>query len=363
MSDHVAEIEKLMAEADGLKDGPAKAAILEQAVAIADTHQDVKLGYAARKKLLPACLDSGQPDLMLVAYSWCLAQCDRDPSQFDLDDILWEYRWVVSEMTTFPAVSRPQIEDALADITRRYLAAGSTLRPIHLLAMNVRNSLKDKPAATACYERWKEAARDRYSDDAETERAFVADYYFFQEMYADAIRMCDPILKGKMKSEHFFGSDCADLLYPLWKLGRKDDADRCHKKGYRYVAWNHRYVDCCGDHVEYLALVNDWPRVTRLVEKHLPVALLARKPNDRLLFLRACYVWAERMRRAGRATVAVGLPSDFPVAPTDGKYDLAELAAWFKADVAAASAAFDARNGNDWFARRLARCDEDIAAP
>ena len=134
MADHTAKIEKLMDEAEGLKDGPAKAAILEQAVAIADTHQDVKLGYAARKKLLPACLDSGQPDLMLVAYSWCLAQCDRDPSQFNLDDILWEYRWVVSEMTTFPTISRPQIEDALADITRRYQAAGDVRTALESLA-------------------------------------------------------------------------------------------------------------------------------------------------------------------------------------------------------------------------------------
>ena len=364
MADHVAEIEKLMGEAEGLKDGPAKAAILEQAVAIADTHQDVKRGYAARKKLLPACLDSGQPDLMLVAYSWCLAQCDRDPSQFNMDDILWEYRWVVSEMPTFATIARPQIEEALADITRRYMAAGSTLRPIHLLSMNVHNSLKDKVGATACYDRWKAAARDRFSDDPETERAFVADYFFLMEDYTEAVKMCDPIIKGKMKSEHFFGSDCADLLYPLWKLGRKEDAANCHKKGYRYVAWNPRYVDCCGDHVEYLALVNEWARAIRLIEKHLPVALAARKPNDRMLFLRACHVWAERMRRAGHATATVGLPKEVPVSPTaDGKYDLAELAAWFKADVVSSSAAFDARNGNDYYAKRLARSDEDIAAP
>lgn len=363
MTDHVDEVEKLMAEAAGLKDGPAKASILERAVAIADTHQDVKLGYAARKELLPACLDSGQPDLMLVAYSWCLAQCDRDPSQFNLDDILWQYRWVVSEMTSFASISRKQIEDALADISRRYLAAGSTLRPIHLLSMNVHNSLKDRAGATASFERWKGAGRDRYSDDAETERAFVADYYFFMEMYDEAVKMCDAIIKGKMKSEHFFGSDCADLLYPLWKLGRLEDAERCHKKGYRYVAWNPRYVDCCGDHVEYLGLIKDWARAVRLVEKHLPAALAARKPNDRMHFLRACYLWAGRMKRFGHDTVALGLPADFPVKPAGGKYDLAELAAWFKADVAAASAQFDARNGNSYFAEEIAECDANIAAP
>jgi hypothetical protein len=178
VTDHVTQIETLLAEAEGLKDGPAKAAILERAVAIADTHQDVQLGYVARKALLPACLDSGQPDLMLVAYSWCLAQCDRDPSQFNLDDILWQYRWVVSEMASFPTISKGQILDAYADITRRYLAAGSTLRPIYLLGMNVHNSLKDRAGATACFQKWQAAPRDRFSDDPETERAFVADYYF-----------------------------------------------------------------------------------------------------------------------------------------------------------------------------------------
>ena len=363
MADIEADVEELLHQADQLRDGPSKVAILESAIALADSHQNVQLGYLARKKLLPACLDAGLPDLMLVAYSWCLAQCDRDPTQFELMDILWEYRWVVSEMPTFSTITYQQIIDGLADITSRYLAAGSTLRPIHLLRMNVSLSLKNRELATEAMTLWKKSARDIFSDDEETERAFVADYHFFMEDYESAIQQCASVIRGNMRSEHFFGSDCADLLYPLWKLGRFEDAANCHKRGYRYVAWNARYVDCCGDHVEYLAITNSWARAARLVEKHLPHALAAHKPNDRMVFFRAMYVFAKRYQRTGVSEIVLNLPKDFPVEPLNKKYNLETLATWLHADVAAMSASYDARNGNDWYARRLARCEADIAAP
>lgn len=361
MTNYTTEVETLLEKAEEFKEGMAKVAMLEEAARIADSHQDVKLGYKARKKLLPACLDAGLPDLMLVAYSWCLGQCDRDPSHFNVDDILWEYRWVISEMPTFPQITRAQIEEALDDVTRRYLAAGSTLRAIHLLRINVCISLKDKPAAAVALERWKQTARDRFSDDVETERAFLADYYFFQEDYEAGIRQCESVLKGRIKSEHFFGSDCADLLYPLWFTGRLDLAEQCHKKGYRFVAWNARYVDCCGDHVEYLALRGNFTRCVRLIEKHLPVALLARKQNDRMAFLRAMYVFAVKMLSAGETRVRMQLPEDFP-GPTIGpdEYDLRELADWLHADVAASANRYDSRNGNDYYAVRLTRCGADV---
>ena len=362
MTDYTAEVQTLLDKAEAFKEGPAKVACLEEAARIADSHQDVPLGYRARKKLLPACLDAGQPDLMLVVYSWCLAQCDRDPTQFSADDILWEYRWVISEMPTFPQITRAQIDGALDDISNRYRAAGSTLRAIHLLRINVCISIKDKPGAADALGRWKRTERDRFSDDAETERAFLADYHFFQEDYEAGIRQCDGVLKGRIKSEHFFGSDCADLLYPLWVTGRSDLAEQCHKKGYRYVAWNARYVDCCGDHVEYLALTGQFPRCVRLIEKHLPVALLARKPNDRMAFLRSAYVFAAKALSTGQTRAKLKLPDGVPISESaEHEYELREVADWLRADVAAWSAAYDARNGNGYFAARLARCDADIA--
>jgi hypothetical protein len=264
-------------------------------------------------------------------------------------------------MPTFPTISKPLILEALADITQRYQAAGSTLRAIHLLKLNVSLNLKDSAMADAAREAWRQAPRDRYSDDQETERAFIADYHFFKEDYEAAIKQCASVLKGNVKSDHFFGSDCSDLLYPLWKTGRLDDAENCHKRGYRYVAWNPRYVDCCADHVEYLTLTNQWPRASRLIEKHLPIALAARKPNDRLHFLRAVLLFAKRAILAGQDTTSLKLPEEFPIKPVQGKTPLAEMVEYLQAEVRDWSQRYDQRNGNTWFADRLSRVDQDAA--
>ena len=94
----------------------------------------------------------------------------------------------------------------------------------------------------------------------------------------------------------------------------------------------------------------------------MPNALACHKPNDRMAFLRAAYVFAKRMQQTGATSVAFRLPNEIPLMPENGKYELDELAAWLHADVADLSARYDARNGNDWYARRLARCDADVLA-
>ena len=101
--------------------------LAEEAVRLADAHNDLKQGFQTRRQLTEAAVFAGRPDVMLVAFSWRLAQCDRDPAQFKERELLWEYKWVVDNLPDFPQVTRGQIEAALADMERRYRRCGSTM--------------------------------------------------------------------------------------------------------------------------------------------------------------------------------------------------------------------------------------------
>ena len=134
MTDYREQIDRLLVDSEGLEDGHTKVGLLEEAVRIADTHADVGLGFELRKELLGAALGAGHADQLLVAYSWCLAQVDKDPKKYHTSDLLWEYRWVLSELTAFPQIGREQIESMYEDMVQRYRQAGASMRSVLSLA-------------------------------------------------------------------------------------------------------------------------------------------------------------------------------------------------------------------------------------
>src|SRR5713226_3600697 len=129
MAHYLSEIDELIAQADRLPDGAAKVAVIERAVQLADLHNDVPAGFRVRVRLLGVALSGGLSDVLLVAFSWCQSQQERDPGQFPENDILWQFRWVISELVEFSTVAKSQVEELFADMERRYRRAGSSMRP------------------------------------------------------------------------------------------------------------------------------------------------------------------------------------------------------------------------------------------
>ena len=121
---------ELLAQADELSDGLAKLMLLEEAVRLADTHQDLKKGFAGREALIHTATFGGFPEKALVAFSWCLAQSDRDPQTFPDQRILWKYKWIMDSIAGFPQVSREQITKMMEDMRGRYLRSGRSMKPI-----------------------------------------------------------------------------------------------------------------------------------------------------------------------------------------------------------------------------------------
>src|SRR5438876_12408062 len=109
--DYRDQIADLLDRAKSLGHGPAQAALTGQAVDLADAHQDVEVGFHARQEHVNATMFAGQPDRMLVAFSWLLAQVDRDPTAYDMHRVLWQYKWVVDHLPDFPQIPRAQVEE------------------------------------------------------------------------------------------------------------------------------------------------------------------------------------------------------------------------------------------------------------
>src|SRR5713226_6695306 len=103
------QIEQLLAQSRSVPEGLVKVELLLAAAGLADATNDRLRGFQVRRELMHAATFAGKPELLLVAFSWCLAQSDRDPQTFAPTDLLWPHKWVLSNLRRFPQISLEQI--------------------------------------------------------------------------------------------------------------------------------------------------------------------------------------------------------------------------------------------------------------
>ena len=164
MTNAHAQIVELQANASDLPHGQAQVALLEEAVQLADSVQDVDLAYRQRNDLMTAAAFSGRADIMLIAFSWCLAQYDRNPQRFDREELLWKYKWVIEYSCQFPEISRRRLVDLHADMERRHREAGSTLYAVWLLRREVFQQFGEWQRACEAHAEFRKRRRDFLSD-------------------------------------------------------------------------------------------------------------------------------------------------------------------------------------------------------
>jgi hypothetical protein len=354
MNDIPQRVQELLEEAGELEYGTAKAALLEEAVRLADLTGDVNLGFEVRQQYMDAANFAGQVDQMTVAFSWCLAQADLDPEQFPQFELLWKFKWVLSHLPEFPQVPWLQIDSLLADMTRRYEQAGSTGRAIHTKHRALAMHRGDRKAASRAHRALLATPRDWLSDCAACEMDSTVDYLIFLGRDDKAVQEAGPILAGRHRCAEVPQRTFARVLLPLLRQRLVEDAMNCHVRGYRMIARNPGFVYAFGNHIDFLNLTDNLPRAVKLFEKHLADALACPARTWRLDFYLAAHLLLQRLTEQGTEVLKLRLPAAFPLHRSEGRYPLAELAAWFSGQVNELAQQFDVRNGTDYYTRKVA---------
>jgi hypothetical protein len=345
-------IEALLDEAYGLPPGPSQIALLEEAARLADTHGFDEQGFEIREELIHSCTFSGYPEKSLVAFSWCLARCDRDPELHGVEDILWKYKWVAGSLSGFPQISREQIDSMIADMKRRYQEAGAGLRPVYRLQCDLALDMGDFEAAREHQRRWESARRDWLTDCAACELDATVHYHLLMGESERAVEEAGPILAGRLRCNEVPHHTLARLLVPLLKLGRLEEAAECHQRGYRLIAGRREFVAYVANHLMYLALTDEYSRAVALFERHLPLATAMNHLSRRFVFYLAAAVLLGRLVENGKTRLPLRLPPQFR-ADDQGNHDIAALLEWANGELDELAAKFDRRNGNDYHRRQI----------
>lgn len=351
MSDHRDQIAELIDEAHELEEGAAQIALCEEAVHLADTHQDEAAGFVARKELIQAAMFGGRPDLGLVAFSWCLSLVDGDSPEFDEGELLWQYKWVTQNVDPFPHISRRQIEGLIDDMEVRFKRNGSTLHAVHMIRRDVACALGDRATAEAAHAKFEATKRDHLSDCAACVNDGTIEYHLFLGDDATAVQAARPALDGKVTCAEVPHRTYAYVVLPYLRLGKLERAAKCFKSGYKLVKSNMKFVRHKGYYIAFLALTGNNDRAMRLFERHTHEALETPSVSHRFEYYCACKLFLEPLC-GGKATPLVQVPE--PLRP-DGKpmQPAPVVVEWLDRQINDIARQFDERNGNDGFARRI----------
>ncbi|OWR30099.1 hypothetical protein CDO73_13605 [Saccharibacillus sp. O23] len=345
MEDYLTEFQDLMSQAYSLPHSAAKMALLERAAEIADLAGDVEAGYEAREEIVETGSFGGFPMKAIVAYSWQLGQYDRDPQAFDEDSLYWNYKWIIDDIPSFPEVPAEQIDSLLQDMRRRYNEYGVSDRTYWYYNFRLSMYMGQLEKAQECLEEFRKLKRDAMSDCAACELDEQVHYLVLLGKDEEAIKKAKPIIEGRKRCAEVPHMTLPQLLVPLHRLGRHEEAAEMQRKSYSLIRQNAKFIQLFGEHIGYLSLV-DPQRALPMLERHLPQAETHEDPLNRMMFYWNSAALLHKLQRTGEDFV-LNLP---PASRFAGLADRPEeLRAKLEEEAFAIAEALDARNGNDYY--------------
>lgn len=345
-------VQNLIKQSLDRDEGDEQISLSEQAVRLADLGGDLEIQYYAREVFVRACIVGGAPEKALVAFAWLLAQFDNNPGRFNQWAILWKYKWINSVVCEFPQVPKSRIYAMLDDLERRSLKAGYGLRAVNNLRYRAERFWDNKEQAGAYFRKLTELSSDDLNDCAACEINERVGFAIYCGNDEQALNLAVPILNDSKKCGSVPHRTYANLLLPLIRLGRPDDALRLHLKGYRLIRNNKVFLAKIADHMICLALTENLREAVVLFENHYRWTDQSRDAFGCFQFFRASWLLFEVMAER-QESIVLNMPHSAPLYVAGGDYDLVRLATWFKQAAEALAGRFDERNETDFFARTL----------
>jgi tetratricopeptide (TPR) repeat protein len=239
------------------------------------------------------------------------------------------------------------------------------MRPLHKLRFNVARNLGDFDEYHEAYETWLKSPKGDLSDCSACDLDAEVEYLADNGREAEAMEHARPILNGASRCRTVPHRTLSKLLLPLIRLGRVAEAMPLHHKGYRLIANNRAFLYRLAEHIEFLVLTENLNKAVKVFANEFRWALETTELDGRFHYANTSRFLFERLQASGKSSIKLRLPEEFPAFEASGLYSVPAMIAWFEGDAAEIARKFDARNGNDVFARTIekSRKLEALIAP
>jgi tetratricopeptide (TPR) repeat protein len=262
-----------------------RVALLSEAVRLSDLSQNIERSTYLREELFTAAFDCGQYERALAEFNTMLNAADAHADSFGAEimpRLLWLYKWVAEHAHKYTVgqqgAGRQHVQGHGAALRR----GGLSMRAIYSLRTRALLEMGDVAHAQKDFQRWIDAEEDGSEDCPACELNSYVEFLLWSGDTEQAIDKAKPLLAGKMRCAEVPGITQSLLLIPMLTTGRADQAAKGHKASFRQMRENRKFIGYAGQHLQYLAAMNDFTPAVKLLESRLAWALETRNGQDKL---------------------------------------------------------------------------------
>jgi hypothetical protein len=347
------EVQKLLNRANQENIHPKDAGkLLVQAIQIADANEDVELGYELRSDLMDKEWGLSDRTEFVSLFSWMLNAYDADPENYEIEDLLWKYKWIINELYSNPDVPLEQIELVLEDYKRRLEEKGLGIRSYYSKQLNEALYQQDAAKSMTFLDLVNAVPRDELSDcnacEMDTEVTYLINEGDFGNAYTKAL----PLLQKQFTCAHVPVITFCQLCYMAIRNNELEKAAELFhqaEEGLQEVEDDSSLITSIGALIVYL-FHTDKDKGWHYIEKYLPWAD-ATKTSRRFFF---SLNMAEALKQEDQEKeVTIELPHEHPLYTTSNTYKVKDLYDHYYREAQQYAVEFDERNRNSNFSLQI----------
>ena len=338
------EIQKLrLSLQENIEDVDVCIKILKQAIKIADRNGDFEWGVELRYHLIQderatsKCVESA------LAFAWILDVCDRFPEQFDLNDYLLAYEWLLCSSYSNTGFSLEQILSLANDLEQRLEACGISKRGYYFTMAGFHHTLGDfekgsEYIALACIEPF----TDEYVEAMEYDARI--DNLVLRKVFDEALVLVKTMEAKRLTS---FSLPFETFCLMGYALARSNDSraqlylDKAKEAFEKLTEINSSMLYCLTRLLYTKFLLKDEGYLA-LFERIATWMIGAEEDLQYMMARHLALVFSEE------GTLSLDLSSTLPFYAAEGVYDKRALAKYYDEIAVTLSAKFDVRNRNDY---------------
>lgn len=322
----------------------------ERAVRLADTQRDTEAGFHTRTQLVHAATFSGHPNKALVHFAWLMGTFDKNREKFAEHemDLMWAYKWILHSVFAYPGFSLKRAYQLQEDFLKRTRQLGSGAHYHAYQSLQLALHVGDLKSAEGAFLAWRRIPRDELSDCEVCEKNKVMGYYEAREDFVSSVRLGEEILRSDLVCHNVPTVTYGSLLYPLFRLGRLEEARQYHLEGVIKARQDRNFIPTIAEHVQFLVLTENLDAALKLWMDHFQLGYTTRDPLDRFDFLLAGgLVWRGIAERG--TPVKAHFSSHFRGFEPSGSYAPEQVAETLLEEARGLALQFDGRNNTRSF--------------
>lgn len=259
----------LLEEARQASDSQQRFQLLQEAARQADVEGHLALAREVRDDLLDAAMWAGNGPALLSTFAWLLADWDRQEPDSVNFMLLWRYKWALASARALPNVPLERLDALHDDFARRTRAAGVGERTALTYRWKLALHRGDMPQAEALSKQV-QGLKATFLDCRACDANLKVTHHIERGELDAALRAAKPIFAGKVSCNRVPSTTYADFLLPLWRAGRREQAQEFHERGYALLQDEDDSLSAHALHLHYLLVSGQPQEAAALYRRHNP---------------------------------------------------------------------------------------------